>query len=509
MIKTMVRCAALVLAAVPAGWAAPAPAPAEQKAPPAITVSVDPRVELMAVIFRLAGNKEYSEGKVPSYVRDVEEHFGPFKKHPVVELAAKLSRTRGISYDAVMKMAVHMTDTVSLGEKIPFSPRPETLDARWTTENAREFLALARKFVADSKFNEFFDKHRPLYQAAEQRLQAVLTEHARLDWFDGFFGPRAGADFRVIMGMLNGGGSYGARITLPDGREDLYSILGVWKVDEKGEPAFSAGMASTLVHELGHSYTNNVVDQFLEELQGPGEKLYELVAPQMREQAYGSWQTMMRESVLRACEVRYSYAVGGAAAAKKTAEYESSRSFYWVGELGEVLARYDAQPRKYKDLAGFFPQIVSFFNDYAPQAEAKIRAIKEAGRKQEEEREGRLKEWREKGPKIVSMVPADGAEVDAGLKAIVVTFDREMGPGMSVMQIGPGKFPEADGENGYDADQKVFTMPVKLRPGTKYSFGLNHERYPGFKSAEGVPLFPAQVHFNTRAQSGAAAPKNP
>lgn len=508
MIKTIFS-AALVLSIAPAGWAAAGPAPAEQKAPPAITVSVDPRVELMAVIFRLAGNKEYSEGKVPSYVRDVEEHFGPFKKHPAVELAAKLSRTRGVSYDAVMKMAVHMTDTVSLGERIPFSPQPATLDARWTTENAREFLALARKFVADSKFNEFFDQHQPLYQAAEQRLQAVLAEHARLDWFDGFFGPRPGADFRVIMGMLNGGGSYGARIALPDGREDLYSILGVWKLDEKGEPAFSAGMASTLVHELGHSYTNNVVDQFLKELKAPGEKLYELVAPQMREQAYGSWQTMMRESVLRACELRYAYAVAGTAAMKKTAEYESSRSFYWVGELGDVLARYDAQPRKYKDLAEFFPQIISFFNDYAHRAEAEIRAVKEADRKRKEERETKLKEWREKGPKIVSIIPADGSEVDPGLMAIVVKFDRAMAPGMSVMDIGPGKYPGTDGEGGYDADRKIFTMPLKLSAGTKYSFGLNHERYPGFKSEEGVPLFPAQVHFRTRAQDGAAAPEKP
>ncbi len=43
---------------------------------PALDVRVDPRVELFSVIFRLAGNPEYNQGKVASYVTDVEKHFG-------------------------------------------------------------------------------------------------------------------------------------------------------------------------------------------------------------------------------------------------------------------------------------------------------------------------------------------------------------------------------------------------------------------------------------------------
>ena len=79
-------------------------------------VSVDPRIELICVIFRLAGNPEYCKGRVPSYTADVDKHFGPYKDHAVVQLAAKLRRTRGVSYDAPMNMAVHVRDAYSLNE---------------------------------------------------------------------------------------------------------------------------------------------------------------------------------------------------------------------------------------------------------------------------------------------------------------------------------------------------------------------------------------------------------
>jgi hypothetical protein len=467
---------------------------AQKKAATGIRVSVDSRVELMSIIFRLAGNREYGQGKVPSYTQDVESHFGRFRDHAVVKLATKLRQTRGVSYDAVMGMAVHVTGALTLQEKVPFSPQPETLDPRWTPESAREFLTLARQFVADTQFQDFFDKHEPLYRVAVQRMQEVLDKHAHLDWFDRFFGPRQGADFHVVLGMLNGGSSYGARVTGADGQEELYSVIGVWMVDSGGQPTFAPAIASTVVHEFTHSYTNPLVDQFATQLQGPGEKLYGLVKKEMAGQAYGNWKTLMYESLNRACGLRYALATGGPAAMNRAAAYESSRSFYWVGELADVLGEYDTQPRKYKDLAEFFPRITAFFEEYARNADAKIGAIK--GKNQEQ-----VQQWRDKGPKIVSMVPANGAEnVDPSLKAIVVTFDRPMRDKCwSVVTLGSqDEFPKGAGPVHYDAARKVFTMPVALQPDKEYHFGLNSERFHAFQSEEGIPLAPVEVRFKTR-----------
>ncbi|MHC5003051.1 MAG: hypothetical protein ACYTJ0_07995, partial [Planctomycetota bacterium] len=40
-----------------------------------LRVMVDPRVELMSLIFRLAGSPEYTQGRVPSYAVDADLHF--------------------------------------------------------------------------------------------------------------------------------------------------------------------------------------------------------------------------------------------------------------------------------------------------------------------------------------------------------------------------------------------------------------------------------------------------
>ena len=180
-----------VLGLSPAVWLPAAGSGTTQKqAARPFTVSVDPRVELMSILFRLAGNGEYNQGRVPSYVQDVESHFGRFRDHPAVKLAKQLRETRRLGFNAPMGLAVHVTDAVSLQERVPLSPLPESMDSRWTPETARQFLDLARKFVAETDFKGFLAKHQPLYQAAVQRMQETLDKQGHLEWFDSFFGPR-------------------------------------------------------------------------------------------------------------------------------------------------------------------------------------------------------------------------------------------------------------------------------------------------------------------------------
>ena len=111
---------------------------------------------MMSIIFRLAGNPEYGQARLDSYSRDVEQHFGRFRNHPAVEVAKRLRRTRGVSADAPMTMAVHLTDAEKLQTKLPLEPWPDSLDGRWTAEGAREFLEAARQFAREAAFEEFY-----------------------------------------------------------------------------------------------------------------------------------------------------------------------------------------------------------------------------------------------------------------------------------------------------------------------------------------------------------------
>jgi hypothetical protein len=331
-----------------------------------LEVGVDPRVELFCVVARLAGYPEYGQARVKRYAEAVDAHFGRFAGHAVVEEAKRLRRERGISYDAVMSLAVHVADAEGLEHRVPLDPRPESLDKRWRPEEAEAFLGMLRDFVRVSGFAGFLEEHRALHEEGAERLRRLVEERIDVGWFEAFFGSRPSGGFEVSLGMLNGPSNYGARCRLADGSEEFHAVVGAWLVDGEGLPRFDRTASETLVHEFVHSYANPVVDAHLGELERAGKALYGPVARQMQRQAYGNWETMMRELLVRACTIRYLRARGEGAAAVGRALDDRMRGFALAGELATLLEEYEADRAAYPTLEAFVPRVVGFLEERAP-----------------------------------------------------------------------------------------------------------------------------------------------
>ncbi|MBI4880561.1 MAG: DUF4932 domain-containing protein [Planctomycetes bacterium] len=464
--------------------ARPAAAEEEAQGSPALMASVDARVELMSVIFRLAGNPEYNQPNSASpYAKAVAERFGTFRGHAVIETAARLRRERGVSFDAVISMALHVADAETLAERIPFDQEPERLDGRWRLDEARAFLEEARAFAREADFMGFFAEHEALFDAAASRMEARLAERRYVEWFDRFFGARPGATFHVYVGMLLGGGNYGCGLRFQDDREEITPVLGVYQFDAAGVPVIAEDVAGTVAHELCHSYTNALVDQHAEDLRPAAERIFAPRAGAMQRMAYGNWQTMMYESLVRACVARFTLATEGEKAAAAEVRSQHACGFAWTGELAELLAQYETGREHYPAFDDFMPEIVAFFERWADEHAA------------EDAEQAALR------PRVTAMAPANGAlDVDPDLAAIEVTFDRPMLDKMwSVVGGGPD-FPEIAGEVRYDAECRVLTIPVRLAPDKAYRFWLNSEQYDSFRSREGGVLEPLEVTFRTRAE---------
>ncbi|RJP36411.1 MAG: DUF4932 domain-containing protein [Phycisphaerales bacterium] len=446
----------------------------------------------MSIIFRLAGNPEYGRGRVEAYTRDVETQFRPHADHAVVKFGQRLRREHGVSFDAVMGMAVHLDDALTPGERVPFDAPYCRLDKRWPVADAHRFLTLAADFVKETKFADFIKDHQPLYDLTQERVSALLEKEAHLDWFEAFFGARPTARFVLVPGLLNGGGNYGPSFVNAQGEEELYCVLGVWQVDKSGKPGFDRTIVPTIVHEFTHSYTNRLVDKFQDKLRASGEAIYPHVEVQMREQAYGNWKTMVYESLVRACGARYALKYGGDAEYQKTLAYEEERAFIWTAGLAHLLGEYEADRSKWPTLEAFMPRIVTWFDDYAASGLAQRYGQQRAAEaKEKAERSAHA-------PRLVSIVPADGATgVDPDTSSIVITFDRPMADqSWSIVGGGP-LFPEILGQPSYDEARRVLTVRVRLKPNWHYEFGLNSQRFTAFRSTEGVPLEPVWIQFDT------------
>jgi hypothetical protein len=106
-------------------------------------------------------------------------------------------------------------------------------------------------------------------------------------------------------------------------------------------------------------------------------------------------------------------------------------------------------------------------------------------------------------PKIIATSPKIGAKnVDPGVKEITVTFDRDMGDGMS-WTGGPPNIPKSPtGAHAAWKDNRTCVLPVQLEGGRYYRVGINSTSYQNFRSAAGVPAHPAAIYFTTRGASG-------
>ena len=449
---------------------------------------VDKRVELMSIVFRLAGNMEYSQGRIPAYNAAIDRYFAPFRDHEAIRIARGLRESDKVGFDAVMSIAVHIKDAELLAERVPLD-HDSSLDARWHAETARRFLNAVRKFVVDSNFAGFVESQRPFYDQVDARLRSFVAENADLGWFDRFFGPRSHSPFHLVPGLVNGGPSYGPHVTLADGSEEIYAIPGVWKVDADGLPVFDAAWTQTLVHEFSHSYANPLIDKFAPQLQQSGEALFQVFGAQMRRQAYRNGRTVLYESLVRAVTARYEFEHHGAEAAARVVNEERRNSFLWTGALLALLDQYANNREHYPTLESFMPQVVAFFGDVSSKAPSA---------------------YDENRPKVVSMNINDSAsDVDPGLKEIVIRFSRPMmRNNYAICDIPEAPEPK-ESKASFDESGQVFTVTVTLEPDKEYGFSLNEPGLDVFQSVEGIPLSPVKVRFRTRAARTVPPPAKP
>ena len=447
---------------------------------PPVRAEVSHAMELLCVAARFAGFEEYQPRKPESgYSKAIAAHFEALEGHALVERLEVLRREKGIAYDAVAQLAVHLGPLPTLEEHCALEPRPAMLDERWDGSDPRGVAKLLRDFAKEGNAAAFFEQWADHHRKAEARLAAQLSRSKALPWFDTFFGARAGATCTAQVGLLCGGHNYGVSIQYPDGRPDeLRPVFGCWRFDEEGLPVFGDEMLSLFVHELCHAYTNPIVERHAKVLQDAGNRLFAAKAAAMRRQAYGNAHTVLCETFVRACVIRCMYDTEGEAAGRRQERFEVQKHFPWTVELAALLREYQADRTKYPDFDAFVPRMAEALDRIAA-------ALADAPQP----------------PEVVRTDPADGsADVDPARTSITIEFDRPMRDQSWSVVGTKAELPAITGKPFYDRVRRVLTLPVQLEPGRTYRIRLNDEVRTGFQAENGAVLLPVVVEFRTRAK---------
>lgn len=445
-----------------------------------LSVRVDPRLELVSAVARLADLSEFDMPVSRSpYAERVEQRLSSVREHAAVATLRTLRAQHGVSYDAIPSLAVHLDGLERLTLIAPFEPRPERLDGRWERALTERFLAELRDFAARSEFAAFMESEKDFFAQVEQRLSVTLSRSRALTWFDGFFGAKPGAQYVAIAGLLCGGGNYGVGVRLPGVAEQVTPVFGCWKFDAQGLPVFDDSYLPLYVHELCHTYTNPFVDRHEPKLRAAAERIYASCGAKMKPQGYGNGRTVLYESLVRACVVRCRSALEGEDAEREQLESEHKRHFVWTADLARLLHEYEAQRDAWPDFEGFMPKVVEFFNAYAAT----------------------LPEPSAVAPQLVGSTPPNGADsVDPRLTELWFEFDQPMRDKSWSIVGRREDQPEIVGQLSFDAQRRRLRVPVNLEPGREYRFSLNGERFSAFMSEAGVALEPVEFRFTTAAQ---------
>lgn len=339
--------------------------PAATAAAQEIDVRVDARVELFGVLFQMAGRKEYNMTRLSGWQTSVDGWFDSASAHPAVEMTRRLARTYGVGYFVPMTLAVHLTAPPALAERMPFERAP-TLHRAWTTfpDSTAAYLNVVRDFARATDFESFMAENSALVDTTESRLRRLIAQHVDVQWIEALWGEPAPAHFVLVPGLLNGRASYGVEYQPDAGEREIYAITGVSMVGPDGLPLFEPEFARVIVHEFSHAYANGLIDAHRTELAEIGEALYAPVADRMRQQAYGSWESMLYEALVRAAVVRYVAVHEGAAAAEAEIAEQADLGFVWSEALDELLREYENGRGRYASVRSFMPRIIAFFRDW-------------------------------------------------------------------------------------------------------------------------------------------------
>ena len=330
---------------------------------------VDKRIELLSIVFRLAGNFEYNDDSYRSYVADIHGHFDKYKDHPLIAFATGMRNKNGVSFDAVQAMAIYLEQPPLLNPVVPFSA--QVPERRWGRENAIKFTGLLMQFYTDARCEEFFAEHDGLYQIAQERFMPVYKA-LDVTWYTQYYGEQPDGSLNIIIGLSLGGGNYGPKVVYPDGKEDSYAIMGTSSIDSTDKPFYTVdNYLPTLIHEFNHSYVNHLTKKYEKDFESAGTILFDLLKAGMSSQHYTSWQTVMNESLVRASVIRYLLIHNPEGkAAKYQLISDFGRGFFWMKGLVETLGVYEKNRNKYPTLESYMPVLEDFYTRVAKESES-------------------------------------------------------------------------------------------------------------------------------------------
>ena len=373
------------------------------------TIEVDEVHELSSIVWRLAGVNEYSQCYVKSYADDIDNHFNGYKDHPLIEYCKELRTTQGIAYDAIPTAASFLCKT---GDGIDFVPGYDArsvadADGRWTEASCAEYVALLDSFYRQSRFDEFFVRHKPLYDIVTTKYKESGILDIDMQWFENTFGTKS-PDFNVFVSVNNGPSNYGAQNNYPANRKGI--LIGM--VYEKQGQICVPDKSNTIpIHEICHAFANPLVDKYKSLFDEKGiERFFCYFFNIFPRLGIGA-SSIPYEWLTRLTCIYYCKTHDGAEIPIESRIGDEMRNgFIWMKQSYALLDSLMENKSDEQSIEDFVPMLIKRFNQYGKTPGPII------------------DEYENMSPRIVEVIPKPDSELnlEAGIVTFTIKFSEDM-----------------------------------------------------------------------------------
>ena len=318
------------------------------------SITVDPRMELLAVVQHFSSWAPGGHIKSKTtYKDDIDHYFEAFKDHPAIACIESLV-SAGFTHDAPVAFMLYHSDPPEFVQKNPYSDY--LIGRARGEENLIEFTDALRDFALKTNFMRFYQAHKALYDTLIAEVKSLLEGKAYIQVLEDFYGESRNS-YDVILPPLFAGG-YGITVESKKGY-DIYGVIGPCSLRDKRVTFACLGyLESIILHEWSHSFVNPLVDQNLDRFK-ESIALFEPIKGMMRNQAYPSWRISLYEHIVRACEIHIRANLYEDFKKDKPLRRQEGKGFWYISYVDSLLDVYETQRKQYPTFSQFVPVIAN------------------------------------------------------------------------------------------------------------------------------------------------------
>ena len=317
-------------------------------------ISIDPRLELLAIVHLLSGNTDLANKNSP-YSKDIIDFFESFPAQNAVKLTKSLMRNYDFAYDAPVTFMLCLSQPSELTQQIEYSDY--LLKRSGCADNLEQYREAIKQFAETSDFERFWNSKIPFYNQILDMTIAEIGDKDIVKTIEEYYGETQGSYNIIITPAFYGG--KGSNLSKSDGKKDIYACLSTTNIKNNIPYLDIDNLLFLTWHEFGHSFVNPLTEKYLDKVSSSN-KLFEPIRDNMSKQTYGTWDICVNEHIIRAVHARLAE-LNSTSQQLKALFYEDINSgFIYLEPLAEKLKDFENQRNKNNiTFSEYYPELLN------------------------------------------------------------------------------------------------------------------------------------------------------